>query len=34
MYVLDSTKRSIIMEYVEGCRIDDIDQLRTQFGDP
>jgi aarF domain-containing kinase len=32
MHVLDSTKRAIIMEYVEGCRIDELDKLKEMFG--
>lgn len=31
--VLKSTKRTILMEYVEGTKIDDIDKLKEQFGD-
>ena len=34
MYVLESTKRAIIMEFVEGCRIDDTEQLKVLFGNP
>lgn len=30
--VLKSTKRTILMEYVEGIKIDDIDALNAKFG--
>ena len=32
MHVLQSTKRAIIMEYVEGDRITDVDVLNQKFG--
>lgn len=31
--VLKSTKRTILMEYVEGVKIDDIEGLKREFGD-
>lgn len=34
MHVLASSKRAIIMEYVEGWRIDDLDKLKEQFKTP
>jgi len=32
MYVLQSTKRAIIMEFVEGDRITDVETLKIKFG--
>lgn len=29
-----SSKRAIVMEYVEGLRINDIEGLKEKFGDP
>ena len=31
--VLKSTKRTILMEYVKGVKIDDIEGLKREFGD-
>lgn len=34
MFVLESSVRSIIMEYVQGDKIDELDKLQEKYGDP
>ena len=34
MYTMESSKRTIMMEFVEGTKIDNVKKLKEEYGDP